>query len=103
MLLGSWLGGPADPALRARLVLMRQMTRLYYAGIILAVSVGAAAPVTDLAAPTPPEFRALIASGQLKMGTPETMLVVGKMFLAGFLVGLEAPGFEDALAIAPLT
>ncbi|MBZ5632048.1 MAG: phosphotransferase [Acidobacteriia bacterium] len=103
VLLRSWLGGPPDRALRARLVLMRQMTRLYYAGIVLASSIGTpgAAPVMDLSAPNPAEFRALIASGQLKMGTPETMLVLGKMFLAGFLGGLDEPAFQEALVIAP--
>lgn len=103
VLLEAWLGRPADHALRARLVLMRQMTRLYYAGLVLSASVGTAAPVTDLTAPTPPEFRAMIAGGQLKPGTPEAMLVLGKMFLAGYLEGLDAPGFQEALAIASLS
>jgi len=102
VLLRSWLGGPPDRALRARLVLMRQMTRLYYAGIILASFVGSpgAEPMTDLSAPNPVEFRAQLASGQLKMGTTEMKLVLGKIFLAGFLASLNAPDFENALAIA---
>jgi len=102
VLLHSWLGRPPDRALRARLVLMRQLTRLYYAGILLASSLGSPGtpPVMDVSAPSPAEFRAQLASGELKMDTVETKLVLGKILLAQFLVGLDAPGFEDALAIA---
>jgi hypothetical protein len=64
------------------------------------MSVTASAPVTDVSAPTPAEFGGLIATGQLKAGAPETMLVLGKMILAGFLTSLSAPDFEDALAVA---
>lgn len=85
VLLRSWLGRPPDRALRERLALMRQMTHLYYAGILLASSIAPSAPVTDLSAPSPEEFRALVAAGQLKPGTPETKLVLGKVFLAAFL------------------
>jgi Phosphotransferase enzyme family len=99
VLLQSWLGSPPDRTLRARLLLMRQMTRLYYAGILLAISIAPSAPLTDVSAPTPPEFRDLIASGQLKAGTSETKVVLGKVLLGWFLAGLSAPEFEEALAI----
>jgi len=42
----------------------------------------------------------LIAGGQLKVGTPETKFVLGKVFLAGFMACLNTPDFKDALAIA---
>jgi hypothetical protein len=99
-LLQSWLGRPPDQLLRARLVLVRQMTRLYYAGILLATTLAGSEPPTDLAAPSPAEFRDMIASGQLKPGTGEAKLVLGKVLLAGFLGGLRMPDFENALAIA---
>jgi hypothetical protein len=102
-LLIAWRGTTPDPTLRARLLLMRQLTRLYYACIILSLSGRAQQvpdPETDLSALTPGEFGAAIASGRLKPGAPETMYALGKMCLAGFLAGLTAPGFEEALATA---
>jgi Phosphotransferase enzyme family len=99
-LLESWLARPPDRALRARVLLMRQLTRLYYAGLLFVVSVKAPASVVDLVAPTPAEFRSMIARGELKMGTNEIKVVLGKMILAGFLTGLNAPDFEEALLIA---
>jgi aminoglycoside phosphotransferase (APT) family kinase protein len=96
-LLESWLGKPPDRALRARVLLMRQLTRLYYAGLLFVLSVKPPASVMDLAAPTPAEFRSRIAGGELKMGSNEMKVVLGKMILAGFLADLNTPGFEDAL------
>jgi hypothetical protein len=98
-LLRSWLNREPDPALRARLRLMRQMTRLYYAGLLLLFSIKPSAVLTDLAAPAPHEFAALITSGQLKHG-PDVHLALGKTFLAGFLAGATAPDFEEALKTA---
>jgi Ser/Thr protein kinase RdoA (MazF antagonist) len=99
-LLHAWLGREPDAALRARLVLMRPLTRLYYAG--LALSGFAAAPRdrpdADLSAPSPAEFFALLERGQLARAAPETLYILGKMQLAGFLSGVAAPGFADALA-----
>jgi hypothetical protein len=51
-------------------------------------------------APTPDEFRAAIASGRFRPTGPETLYVLGKMFLAGFLSGLSDPRFEEALVVA---
>ena len=73
MLLKSWLGRAPDRALRARLILMRQLVRLFYG---CAASLHAAAPGvvpdTDLAALTPAEFRAAVEEGRLVLGAPET-------------------------------
>jgi hypothetical protein len=41
-----------------------------------------------------------IAQGTLAAGTPETLLVFGKAFLAGFLDCTQAEGYEEALDIA---
>jgi aminoglycoside phosphotransferase (APT) family kinase protein len=101
-LVAAWLGDEPDRVLRARLALMRQLTRLYYAGLLLSFAAAPprAAPETDLAAPTPAELRAAAARGEHAPGSRATMLALGKMSLAGFLSGMTAPGFDDALAIA---
>jgi aminoglycoside phosphotransferase (APT) family kinase protein len=99
-LLQGWLERPADRELRARLVLMRQLTRLYYAAILFsALAATRAVPDGDLTAPTPEDFRAAFAEGRLKAAAPETMYTLGKMLLAGFLNGLNTPEFEQALRV----
>ena len=101
MLLKSWLGRAPDRALRARLILMRQLVRLFYG---CAASLHAAAPGvvpdTDLAALTPAEFRAAVEEGRLVLGAPETQRIGGKVALATFLAVLATPQFEEALVIA---
>jgi aminoglycoside phosphotransferase (APT) family kinase protein len=101
MLLTAWAGRAPDAQMRARLVLMRQLTRLYYAGLILSMLAGAPreAPDTDLTAPTPDEFRAAVAQGELAVGSPEMMYLLGKMMLAGFLAGMAAPEVEAAVQL----
>jgi aminoglycoside phosphotransferase (APT) family kinase protein len=102
VLLHSWLRRPPDRTLRARLVLMRQLTRLFYA---CASSLHAAAtprllPESDLTALTPAQFRDAVEQGQLVLGLPETQRIGGKVALATFLAGLAKPEFEDALVVA---
>lgn len=101
-LLRGWLGREPDLAVRARLVLMRQLTRLYYACLIFSAFGAAprAEPDSDLKALTPAEIIAAVGQGRLKPGSPEMLYAFGKMFLAGFLDGLTAPGFEEALVVA---
>jgi hypothetical protein len=101
-LVESWLGRTADAYLDARLTLMRQLTRLYYAGLMFMVAARGPSvkPESDLSAPTPAEFGAALAAGEHAPGAPDTMRALGKMSLAGFLAGLHEPGFEEALAIA---
>jgi hypothetical protein len=70
---------------------------MYYAGLLFASSVLAPATVTDLVAPTPAEFRALITSGRLHAGANETKVVLGKMILAAFLADVNTSVFEEAL------
>lgn len=98
----AWLGRAPDGSVRARLMLMRLLTRIYYAGLLFAVAprTPTTAPETDLRAPTPAEFGAAVARGELKPASPEAMRALGKMCLAGFLAGLRAPGFDEALAVA---
>ena len=79
-LLQGWLERPADQELRARLLLMRQLTRIYYGAILLSAFAASprAVPDGDLAAPTPDGFRASIAEGRLKAASPETMYTLGQ-------------------------
>ena len=102
LMLRSWLGREPDRMLLARLGLMRLLVRLFYgcAASLNAVNEsGAVVPETDLSAPTPEQFRDDVAHGRLAAGAPEAQSIVGKMALAGFLAGLAAPEFEEALAV----
>src|SRR5262249_50538105 len=85
VLLQSWLAGEPDPATRARLVLMRQLTRLFFACVLFRHFEGdpSRAPDPDLTALTPEQFVAALQSGRLKAGTPEVLYAFAKMFLAG--------------------
>lgn len=97
--LQAWLGHKPDEALRGRLQLIRALTRLYYAGVLLSASAAAsrATPDGDLSAPTPPELQRAIREGVLKPGTPETKHILGKMFLASFFSGVAPPGLDAAV------
>jgi hypothetical protein len=99
VLLQAWFGRAPDEALRARLELIRALTRLYYAGVLLSASAAASwvTGATDLSAPTPREFQFAIREGRLRRGAPETKHILGKMFLASFFSGVAPPGFDDAV------
>ena len=101
-LVEAWLGERPDRVLRARLALMRRLTRLYYAGLLLSLAAGPprAVPEADLSAPTAAEFRAELARGEHAPTSPATMFTLGKMCLAGFLSGTATAEFDEALAIA---
>ena len=98
-LLRAWLGRAPDETLHGRLVPVRALTRLYYAGVLLSASAAAsrAAPDTDLSAPTLGEFQQATRDGRLTPGTPMTKHVLGKMYLASFLTGVAPPGFDAAV------
>jgi len=90
-LLHAWLGRAPDHDLRARLRIVRALTRLYYAGVFLSASAAASWTNrnTDLSAPSPADFRqAVDDDGRLIAGAPETTHILGKMFLASFLSGV---------------
>jgi aminoglycoside phosphotransferase (APT) family kinase protein len=99
VLLRAWFGRAPDDALRARLELIRALTRLYYAGVLLSASAAASrvTPDTDLSAPTLQQFRLAIREGRLTPGAPETKHILGKMFLASFFSGVRPPGFDAAV------
>jgi hypothetical protein len=101
-LLRSWLGREPDPVTRARLILMQQLTRVFFACAIFrrfAVDSNRE-PDSELKALTGAEFVANIQQGRLRIGTPELLYAWGKMFLAAFRNGLSTPAFEEALAVA---
>jgi aminoglycoside phosphotransferase (APT) family kinase protein len=98
-LLQAWLGRAADETVRARLALVRALTRLYYAGVLLSASALAprAAPDADLAAPTVAEFEQAIREGRVRPGTLQTKHILGKMFLASFFTGIAPPWLDTAV------
>ncbi|HJQ56704.1 MAG TPA: phosphotransferase [Vineibacter sp.] len=100
--LRAWLGRPPDDAVRARLALIRGLTRLYYAGVFLSASAAAphAKPDDDLGTPTLAAFREAVRDGRLGPGTRQGFHVMGKMFLASFLSGAETPEFDIATSQA---
>jgi hypothetical protein len=100
-LLQAWRGRPSDPVLRARVYLMRQLTKLFYGcanGLNLAVR-QADLVETDLSAPTPAEFAAAIRDGRLILNSPEAQRIGGKVALRTFLEGVASPAFDEAVAV----
>jgi aminoglycoside phosphotransferase (APT) family kinase protein len=99
VLLRAWLGSAPDEALYGRLALIRALTRLYYAGVLLSASAAAAWTTTDadLSAPRLAEFSQAIREGRLTPGAPQTKHILGKMYLASFLSGVAPPGFDAAV------
>ena len=96
VLLQAWLQRAPDDALFARLALVRSLTRLYYAGVMLSASATfpRAMPDRDLSAPTPAEYRAAVSAGRIRRGTGQIKHVLGKMLLASFLTDVATPGFD---------
>jgi aminoglycoside phosphotransferase (APT) family kinase protein len=100
-LLQAWRGHPSDPVLRARLLLMRQLAKLFY-GCANGLILGDTRPdlvETDLAAPTPVEFSAAIRDGRLVQNSPEAQRIGGKVALRAFLEGVASPAYAEAVAI----
>ncbi len=98
-LLAAAFGRPAGRALRARLSIIRLLTRLFYGCVVLENFAHAprAAPDENLAEYTQASFRAAIASRKLASGSQEVAYAFGKMSLAEFCDGVSAPGFDESL------
>jgi Ser/Thr protein kinase RdoA (MazF antagonist) len=92
-LLSAWLGRTPDEAVRTRLALVRALTHLYYAGVLLSASatIPRETPDADLSAPALPQFLRDAREGRLGSGTPEMLHIMGKMYLASFLSGDAVP------------
>ena len=84
LVLEGWLGRWPDDDTRHQLALMRDLHRLFYGTLLLSEFIGRRDPEPELTALTPVEFRAAIKRGELR-GTPELLVVLGKMNLAGFI------------------
>ncbi len=105
VLLEAALGVAPDRRLRARLNVIRLLTRLFYGCIVLDSLGGApclAQPPVG-AAFTPAEFRNAVADGKLASGTPDTAYAFARMSLAAFLDGIGAPAFRDALKLVEMS
>ena len=100
ILLRNALGRAPDRLTQARLTLTRQLVRLFYAGLTLSMVPPDGLDRPETAAPTLAEFLAALSAGRFVMGQPDSMRAFGKAFLREFLLGLSAPGFEEALAVA---
>jgi hypothetical protein len=98
-LLTSALGRPPDATMRARLRVVRQLTRLFYGCIALdAVMAGRSDRKDSLDALSPAQFQAAAVEGRLAPG--EIGYAFGKMSLAAFIDGCSTRDFEESLALA---
>ena len=99
LLLEAWLGRAPDKGLGERLALVRALTRLYYAGVLLSASAAAAWTTADadVSALSVAAFRQAIRDGRLTPGAPQTKHALGKMYLASFLSGAAPPGLAAAI------
>jgi Phosphotransferase enzyme family len=84
-LIAAWQGRAPDAVVKQRLNAIRALTRLYYAGLLMATVTSATPIVGDLTALTQGEFRRRIGDGSLQAVAPETRIELVKMCLAGFL------------------
>jgi hypothetical protein len=100
LLVRSYLGHELDGALRARVLLMRQFTRLFYGCLMLSMSIGKRAMERELRALGILELRAALADGRLPAGSPETMHSCGKTLLAAFLDAMSTREVVDAMRSA---
>jgi Ser/Thr protein kinase RdoA (MazF antagonist) len=98
-LLEAAFGSVPDRRLRARLAIIRLLTRLFYGCVVLdsLASTMQSVPEIGQTARTPAAFRAAVAEGSLASGTPATAYAFGKMSLAAFVDGLAMAGFEEML------
>lgn len=102
VLLGAWLGRPVDHEIRARLALVRPLTRLYYACFLLNAAATDPRPAADadLSSPSIGEFQRSLLDGRLEPNTPQAAHSLGKMYLNGFLTGAPTPALSVAAGAA---
>jgi aminoglycoside phosphotransferase (APT) family kinase protein len=99
VLLEAAFGRMPSGRLRARLGVIRLLTRLFYGCIVLDSLAGTlrSAPNIGLAASSPAAFRLAVAEGRLASGSPEVAYAFGQMSLAAFVDGLATSGFGEML------
>jgi hypothetical protein len=96
-LVAAALGRPTDAAVRARLALVRRLTRLFYGCIALeafAKLPASARPPTPAEALTPAGFRAAVGA---MASSAEIAWAFGSMSLRAFVDGLSTPTFAAEL------
>jgi aminoglycoside phosphotransferase (APT) family kinase protein len=98
LLVGSWLGRAPERAERARLLLMRLLTRLYYGCLMLSNSIGKHPRETALPEVSLAEFRAALMRERTSRPRSKDLHAGGLAYLAAFLAGAGEPSFEEALA-----
>jgi hypothetical protein len=89
-LIAAWLGRPATADESRRLAQVTMLTRLYYAGLLFAVSGSPSGTLASLDAPSPAEFAALLAG--VTAPSPEILRAIAKMRLRDFLAGCAELG-----------
>jgi tRNA A-37 threonylcarbamoyl transferase component Bud32 len=94
-LLAAWLGRSATAGETLRLAQVTMLTRLYYAGLLFAVSGPPSGPMVSVDAPSPEAFAAQVAG--LTAPTPEILTTMAKMRLRDFLDGWAALAEAGAL------
>jgi hypothetical protein len=102
ILLQAAFGAVPDRRLRARLCVIRLLTRLFYGCIVLdslSRTLLRSRSDEDLEGLTPTAFRAAVAEGRLASGSPDVAYAFAKMSLASFITGLAAPGFCEVLEV----
>ena len=99
VLLLARLGKKASASVPERLVKVRALTRLYYAGVFLSASAAASGPIADrdLSAPTAAAFRHSIHNGEITAGSSKAKHILGKMYLSSFMTGELPPGLDAAI------
>lgn len=101
-LLQATFGVAPDRYLRARLIVIRLLTRLGYGCVVLnsLTTVLQSIPDVGAAARSPRAFREAVTEGRLGPGTPQTAYAFGKMSLAAFVNGVTASEFNEILELA---
>lgn len=98
-LLTAATGRPPDATLRARVRVVRQLTRLFYGCIALAAAMAGRSKRPDsLDALSPAQFKT--EAGEGRLAPDEIGYAFGKMSLAAFIDGCSSPDFERSLAAA---
>jgi aminoglycoside phosphotransferase (APT) family kinase protein len=85
--------------LRARLAVIRLLTRLFYGCVVLDSLVGVLPSIANknAAALTPAAFRTAVTEGRFESGSREVAYAFARMSLAAFIDGLGTPGFDEML------
>ncbi|TSJ42613.1 phosphotransferase [Mucilaginibacter corticis] len=84
---------------KARFFLMQQVCLLYYGLMMFRLVTDHVVTDTDLSAPSPEDFYALLAGGQVSLNNAEGQLQYGKVLFNQLLINLRSQKFEEALEL----